>query len=241
MKVRDSTILSSLFGLYIALLLVANVTAGKLFDFYGLMISTGFLPYILCTDLSDLILDVYGKGMALKLIGVGIVVNVMAVGFYAFTLYLPTPPFQSELQAAMQTVFLSSTSVILGSLCSYPFTELVDTYIWVLVKKITKKRFLFIRNFVNSFLGQVFDAFIFFSLAFFVFPTILTGSPIIPFEFYMPVIFGALCYGAFKGLLSGTLDYGLLLVLRNLIDKIRIADIPELVPITEKEKVVGKF
>ncbi len=79
MRVRDSTILLSAAGIYIGTLIIANLTAGKLFNFAGISISAGAFAYIACLATSDVIVDVYGPRIGYLLVRLATGMNIVAL------------------------------------------------------------------------------------------------------------------------------------------------------------------
>lgn len=227
MRVRDSTILMAVTGFYIATLIAANATAGKLFDFFGVAVSVGAFAYMACISASDILVDLYGPRTGYRLVAIGCATNVIVVGLYQIALWLPGIPGQ-ELQRPFEIVFGSSTSVIVGSLCSYPVTEVFEVYLWKRLKTATHRKHMWLRNLLVPVFSQFIDATLFFNLAFFLVPKWLYGQPLIPVENWLQVMGGAWLYGLWKGVLLGALDYPLFLVVMRWLRHHRIADVPEL-------------
>lgn len=241
MRVRDSTIIAAVTAFYITSLIVANITAGKLFNFLGIAVSVGAFAYMACIASSDILVDIYGPRMGYKLVAIGVVMNVVVIGFYQIALRLPSIPKQEWIQPHFEAVFASSTSVIVGSLLSYPATESFEVFFWKKLKVITGRKHMWLRNALVPIASQLLDATIFFNLAFFVVPSILYGKPLIPATEWRQVMRGAWLYGLWKGFFLGTLDYPALRIIIPWIKKHRAADIPELEAAVKEEEWLGRW
>ena len=206
MRVKDSTILLSATGLYIGALIIANVTAGKLFSFLGVSISAGAFAYLVCLATSDVIVDVYGPGIGYRLVRLATVMNMVALLFGQLALRLPIAPGQEALQPHFAAVFDASAAVIVASIVGFPITDAFETYLWKRIKTWTRGRHLWLRNMLVKLPGQVLDATIFFTLAFFVLPQLFYGEPLVATSAWWSVMAGAWLYGLWKGVV-GTLNY----------------------------------
>ncbi len=234
-RVRDSTLLLVLTGSYVATLVVANTTAGKLFNFYGTAISAGAFAYMLCLTLSDIAVDLYGKRIGFLLVGMGTLANVLTLAFSQLALRLPPAEGQEWLQPHFVAVFSSSASVIVASLIGYPITDSVETVLWKWLKDRIGRHRLWARNAIVKAVGQLLDATVFFTLAFFVLPLAFYGEPMMPGSSFMTVMRGAWIYGLWKGLLLGNLLYPVLRVALSAIRTRRIADVPYLAQAAQDE------
>jgi uncharacterized integral membrane protein (TIGR00697 family) len=227
MRVRDSSILIVASGLYVGLLIVANVTGGKLFDFAGLAISAGSFAYIACLAVSDVLVDVYGTTVGYRLVRTAAVVNVIALCFQQVTLRLPIAHGQEVMAPHFAAVFGATAAVIIASIIGFPITDTFETWLWQRVKRATGGRHLWLRNLVVKVPGQLLDATVFFSLAFFVLPMLFSGEPLIAATRWWDVMRGAWAYGLWKGVL-GTCDYPLIRAAIPWVRGHRLADIPAL-------------
>lgn len=228
-------------GLYIATLIVANVTAGKLFDFYGIAISVGAFAYMACLSVSDIIVDVYGPRVGYRLVLIGTIMNIVVVFFYQIALRLPIISGQEWLQPHFEAVFASSTSVIIASVIGYPIIECFEVVLWKRIKTATGKKHMWLRNGAVKITSQLLDAMIFFNLAFYIIPMLLYRSPLMPSEQWGVVIKGALLYGLWKGCVLGTLDYPIVRMFIIWIRRHRFSDIPDLQKVVEQEKWEGNW
>lgn len=240
-KLTDSFILIAGTAFYITTLIVANLTAGKLFDFFGVAISVGAFGYMACLSTSDIIVEVYGSKIGYRLVFLGTIMNVVALFFTQLAIHLPSMNSQAWLQPHFEAVFASSGSVIIASIIGYPITESFEVYLWTKIKKATGKKYLWLRNSIVALVSQLLDATIFFSLAFFILPAIIYGETLAAFTEWQSVMTGAWLYGLWKGLFLGSLDYPIVKLVVDWIYNNRISDIPSLNKKVDKIKKVGKW
>jgi uncharacterized integral membrane protein (TIGR00697 family) len=240
MRVRDSRILMSATGVYIGTLIIANVTAGKLFDFAGIAISAGAFAYIMCLATSDVIVDVYGPRIGYGLVRLATVMNVVALGFGQLAVRLPIAPGQEGLQPHFAAVFNASAAVIVASIIVFPITDAFETYVWKRVKTLTGARHLWLRNAAVKVPGQLLDATLFFALAFFVLPQLFYGKPLVATDAWWSVMTGAWLYGLWKGCL-GMLNYPIIRTLIPWIRAHRESDIASMDDRVEEEISVGRW
>lgn len=231
-RVRDSTILLSAAGVYIGTLIIANVTAGKLFGFLGVSISAGAFAYLVCLATSDVIVDVYGPGIGYRLVRLATVMNIVALLFGQLALRLPIAPGQEALQPHFAAVFDASAAVIVASIIGFPITDAFETYLWKRIKTMTRGRHLWLRNMLVKVPGQVLDATIFFTLAFFVLPQLFYGEPLVTTSAWWSVMTGAWLYGLWKGVV-GTLNYPFI---RLVIPWVRAHREPDIAAVDERVK-----
>lgn len=240
MKLRDSTILISATGMYVGTLIVANVTAGKLFDLAGTTVSAGAFAYIVCLATSDVIVDIYGTSVGYRLVRIAAVANLVVLLFEQIALRLPITQMQAALQPHFAAVFDATAAVIVASMIGFPITDVVETWLWKRVKTLTRGKHLWLRNLCVKVPGQLLDATVFFSLAFFVLPKLFYGEPAVASSGFVQVLKGAWLYGLWKGCM-GVLNYPVIRFVIPWIRAHRIADIPHLSSAIEEEAWTGRW
>jgi queuosine precursor transporter len=227
-------------GVYIGTLIIANVTAGKLFSFAGVAISAGAFAYLICLATSDVIVDIYGPSIGYGLVRLATIMNVVALGFGQLAVRLPIARGQEGLQPHFAAVFNASAAIIVASIIGFPITDAFETYVWKRVKTLTGGRHLWLRNAVVKVPGQLLDATVFFTLAFFILPQLFYGKPIVATSAWWPVMTGAWLYGLWKGCL-GTLNYPIIRALIPWIRAHRESDISSLGERVEEEASIGRW
>ncbi|MGH4015727.1 MAG: queuosine precursor transporter [Pseudonocardiaceae bacterium] len=198
--------------------------------FAGISISVGTFAYLVCLATSDVIVDVYGPGLGYRLVRLATVMNMVALLFGQLALRLPIAPEQEALQPHFAAVFDASAAVIVASVMGFPITDAFETYLWKRIKTLTPGRHLWLRNAVVKLPGQMLDATIFFTLAFFVLPQFFYGEPLVATSAWWSVMTGAWLYGLWKGCV-GTLNYPFI---RLVIPWIRAHREPDIAAVDER-------
>jgi uncharacterized integral membrane protein (TIGR00697 family) len=221
-------------------LVIANVTAGKLFGFLGASISAGAFAYMACLAVSDMVVDVYGPRVGYRLVMIGSIMNVAALGFGQLAVRLPVASTQEAFQPHFEAVFDASAAVLVASIIGFPITDLFETFVWKKVKTITKSRHLWLRMILVKLPGQLLDASIFYSLAFYVLPQVFYGRSTVSTDGGWDLMSGAWIYGLWKGCL-GLVSYPLLRVLIPWIHSHRDPDILGSSELVAEERWNGRW
>lgn len=99
-------------------LLISNLSAVKLWNFFGIAVDGGIVLFPLTYILGDLIVEFYGKKIAKDVIFAGFTVNIIAV--IAFYIVILLPPFDGwNMQEAFASVLGFTPRIILASLIAY--------------------------------------------------------------------------------------------------------------------------
>ena len=161
-KLHAYIILSSIFiGCYC----IAPLIAMKPLDMGFAIAPAGVLTYSILFPCTDIITEVYGKKMArLTVIGGLIAILVIALATQ-IALILPAPDFW-ENEESFNQVFGFSWRVFLGSLVGYS-AQFIDVYLFDFVGKLTKGRFLWLRNNVSTLTSQLVSTALFVTIAFY--------------------------------------------------------------------------
>ncbi len=114
-------------------LLISNLSAIKLWNLAGIAVDGGLVLFPLTYILGDLIIELFGKKIATRVILSGFVVNLIAVVvFYAVIALPPYPGW--DMQEAFASVLGFSPRIILGSLCGYLLSNLLNNYLFIKMK-----------------------------------------------------------------------------------------------------------
>ncbi len=149
-------------------LLISNLSAIKLWDLGGIAVDGGLLLFPLTYILGDLIIELFGKKIATRIIMSGFLVNLIAVVvFYAVIALPPYPGW--DMQEAFASVLGFSPRIILGSLCGYLLSNLLNNYLFI---KMKASNSVFARSFIaralcSSAFAHILDSGTFETIAFF--------------------------------------------------------------------------
>tara|TARA_X000000950_G_scaffold271656_1_gene353090 strand:+ start:722 stop:1441 length:720 start_codon:yes stop_codon:yes gene_type:complete len=158
-------------GLFIAVtlgIMLANLQGGKVSDLnlFGqtFTVSMGAIMYSGIYFATDLISEKYGRQEANKAVILGAISNIVIM----FTLLLSTYYLPSEIasssksvHSAISTLALYSPIFVIGSITAYLISQTFDVWIFHKIKKLTKGKYLWLRNNLSTMSSQALDTFIY--------------------------------------------------------------------------------
>ncbi len=157
-------------ALFITSLVVSNLIFQKFFYWHPFgditifgaplfELSVGILPYPITFLITDLISEIYGKKKANQIVTVGIVASFFSLGIVLLANAAPAIPTSPIGDAMFNTVFALSPIAVLASMLAYLFAQYIDIAIYHFWKKVTKGKYLWLRNNCSTFLSQFIDTF----------------------------------------------------------------------------------
>jgi uncharacterized integral membrane protein (TIGR00697 family) len=169
MSKRDLPALSPLFLVlscfFVTSLLVSNLIAGKLADFYGMTLPAAVILFPLTYIFGDILTEVYGFKRARLIIWTGFGANLFMIAVFMITLALPYPHFWKG-QAAFQSVLGLTPRMVLASVAGYFSGEFLNSMVLSHIKVLTSGRFLWMRTIGSTVVGEGMDTLLFISIAF---------------------------------------------------------------------------
>lgn len=185
---RNTTylILSSIFISTLSLLNVISIT--KFIQLGPLTLAVGALPYPLTFLCTDLVSELYGKKKANQLVWLGFGANILVVGIIWLCEALPSvdpalqPPWQTLslkeptfLPSGAQTsdtvplfhfLHACTNGAVFASMLAYLAAQFCDVHVFHYLKKITRGKYLWIRNNGSTMISQLVDSTIVISVTF---------------------------------------------------------------------------
>ncbi len=162
---------------FIALLIISNVAATKLFELragnFFLVFDGGALLFPLTYVLGDVLAEVYGWAKTRRVILLGFVLSALAAGVFWVVQVLP-PARDYKHQEAFEAVLGFVPRIVAASLLAYLVGQLVNAYVLDSMKRKWGERNLWVRLLGSSLVGEAFDTVIFCTIAFY---GVLTGWP----------------------------------------------------------------
>jgi uncharacterized integral membrane protein (TIGR00697 family) len=167
-------------GIFVGLLILANIVAVKLFSIGNLAIlPAAVIIYIFTYPIVDVIVEAYGKKEGRRTVQAGLITQILALLFITITIHLPSAPIFKD-QVAFETILNGSFRVILASLISYGVSQNLDVFVFNKLKSIHGQKKLWLRNNASTMLSQLTDTVIFITIAFYgTMPTAVLGSLIL--------------------------------------------------------------
>lgn len=152
-------------GLSAVSLVISNLMAGKLWNFFGIPVDGGILIFPLTYVLGDVLMEFYGRKIADQVALMSLVANLIALVVIFLVLALP-PHAEWPYQAAFATAFSLTPRIILGSLSAYLASQLLNNFIFEKIKQVTGERKILFRTIGSSLLARLVDLVIFETIAF---------------------------------------------------------------------------
>lgn len=157
-------------GLYAAMVVIANVLANKIVTFLFWEIDAGTIVYSTIFLLTDMLSEFYGKKTAKKAVWVGFFANVM-LGASVWIAINWQPATSWGNQAAFTATLGNTYRIIIASMIAYLISQHHDIWAYGFWKKVTKGKYLWLRNNASTAISQLLDSVIFVTIAFYgVFP-----------------------------------------------------------------------
>lgn len=153
---------------YVACLLISNVTAVKTFSLGPLSLPAAVLLFPVVYIISDLLAEVYGFKKARRAIYLGFALNLFMVLYFTLAIALPAGPFFGA-QEAFATILGSTPRMLIASLAAYFVGSTLNAKIMVSMRDASKGKggfALFARCIVSTLFGELCDSFIFIMIAF---------------------------------------------------------------------------
>ncbi|MGB0571766.1 MAG: queuosine precursor transporter [Alphaproteobacteria bacterium] len=151
--------------LFVTCLMVSNVTAVKLIDVNGYVLTGAIVIFPISYIIGDVLTEVYGFAKARLVVWVGFGANLFAVLTFALVGILPAAGFW-EGQAAYDTILGATPRILAASFLAYLVGEFANSYILARLKVITAGRMLWVRTIGSTIVGQGFDSIVFVFVAF---------------------------------------------------------------------------
>jgi len=160
-KNKKDIVFLVLAGFFITNALIAELIGGKLIQFFGLFTqSIGIILWPFVFILTDLINEHFGKDGVKKL--TYITVGLISFAFIILTIAIkiPATPFSSINNEVFKTVFVRSQWIMVRSIVAFFISQLVDVSVFVILKKITGNKFIWLRATGSTLVSQLVDTFI---------------------------------------------------------------------------------
>lgn len=153
---------------YVACLLISNVTAVKTFNLGPFSLPAAVLLFPIVYIVNDLLAEVYGYKKAKLAIYLGFTLNALMVIYFAIAIALPAGTFFGA-QEAFATILGSTPRMMLASFAAYLLGSTLNAKIMVSMRDAAKGKVgfaLFTRCIVSTLFGELCDSLIFIFIAF---------------------------------------------------------------------------
>ncbi len=120
-------------------------------------ISVGILPYPITFLITDLISEIFGRKKANQVVTAGIFASFFSMGIVLVADYAPAIASSPVNDEVFSKVFALSPLAVLASMLAYLCAQYVDIAIYHFWKRVTKGKYLWLRNNFSTFLSQIID------------------------------------------------------------------------------------
>ena len=169
--------------LFSVVLVLTNIIGVKLFQgpFNPTVhaLTTGIITYPITFLLTDVVSEIWGLKKANAMVLIGFLMSFVMLIFVQIAMYLPAHsywvapdnPFGfetvNEYQNAFNSVFSVNSKLLFGSMLAYMVAQLLDVRLYHMWRKLTKGKYLWIRNNGSTSISQLVDTFIVNSILFY--------------------------------------------------------------------------
>jgi len=147
------------------ILVISNIVAVKLWDFFGISVDGGLLIFPLSYVLGDIMVELYGKKLANYVIYVSFFLNVLAVLIFVLVGLLPVYEGWAG-QASYDEILGFVPRIVIGSLVAYLVSGVLNNWIFEKIREKTGEKKLWVRFLGSSVFAKVVDNVIFKTIAF---------------------------------------------------------------------------
>ena len=152
-------------ALFVTCLLTANTMATKLIMVGGVVLTAGIVVFPISYVVGDVLTEVWGYGVARRVIWLGFACNALMVAALWLGGELPAAPFWKG-QDAYETLFGQTPRVLVASFLAYLVGEFANAFVLAKLKIATSGRWLWMRTIGSTVVGQALDSLVFVTLAF---------------------------------------------------------------------------
>ncbi len=145
--------------------MIANVTAGKPVQVWGIIVPSAVFIYTLTFTIIDLIHEIYGRKGTRTVVYAAFLANILLAAYSYMVVRLPAPAFFSE-GHAYDVVFGSTPRIVFASLTAYLVSSMVDIEVYHFWRKRVKP-WKWSRVLVSNAVSTFVDSVVFISLAFY--------------------------------------------------------------------------
>lgn len=166
MKSRRDIVYMVLVGVFIANAILAETIGGKLIQVGPFVMSIGVIPWPFVFITTDLINEYFGvQGVRrITLLTAALIGYCFIILFFAMA--LPSAAVSPVKDEPFRIVFGQSMWIIVGSLCAFLASQLVDVIVFWYFRKRTGGRMLWLRATGSTAASQLIDTFVIIGIAF---------------------------------------------------------------------------
>ena len=151
---------------YVACLLISNITAVKTFAVGPITLPSAVLLFPITYIANDLLAEVFGYQKAKFAVYMGFAMNLLMVVYFQLTILLPTPDFFT-LQEAYASILGNTPRLLVASMAAYLVGSVLNAKIMVTMRDVAQNgKGLFARCILSTAAGELCDSVIFITIGF---------------------------------------------------------------------------
>lgn len=159
---------TGLVALVASVAILCNLQVLKLTSLFGFTVTLGNVLYGVIFFATDLLNELYGPAEARRAVITGFVsMLAMTVVMQVALLFSTAPdPWAIEVNQAMRLLFGFMPRLAAASIAAYLISQFHDVWAFSLLKRLSKGRFLWLRNNLSTLVSQLIDTLVFCGIAF---------------------------------------------------------------------------
>lgn len=155
-----------LYAIIVMNIILCNIQVAKTVEMFGVVTTLGNILYGTIFFSTDALSELYGRKEAKRGVWVGFAVLVLASAYMRIAILFK--PHQSDfIQPHLAAIFKFFPRIAAASLSAYLISQLHDVWAFHFWKRLTKSRFLWLRNNASTLVSQLIDSVVFCLLAFY--------------------------------------------------------------------------
>ena len=159
-------------ALYIFAVVTAQLMGAKVVPFgniFGLPLNVSVAVFLmpLLFTITDIVVEVYGKARARRLVRIGFTVVILLTLYTLLATSLPAAARYIPSNDAYNAIFGTSLRFALAAIAAYLSAELIDVLVYSKMREHMKQKGMWLRNNVSNFIGQFIDSAVFVVIAFY--------------------------------------------------------------------------
>ena len=160
MRYSSKSLFPIIAAVFVALLLLSNISAVKLIEFGPLITDGGLFLFPLVYIAGDILTEVYGFKAAKRVIYTGFAIGVLAASTYWLVQIAP-PADSWENQAAFESILGFVPQIVVASVLAFLTGQLINSYVLVKIKEKTHEKKLWLRLIGSTAAGELADTIVF--------------------------------------------------------------------------------
>ena len=199
---------------FVSLIVLGNMVYQKFvylqFPFHRFELSVGAILYPLTFQVTDLIVEFYGKEKAQFCVKLAVFINVLVAMMITLMDYLPATTWSRINDEMFHDVFGYYGVAFIGSIIACYTSQVIDLRLYLFIRKLTNGQYLWLRNIASTSISLFID-----TVVVILFMTIFN---ILPVEQMWMLISNSYCWKLFFTICSVPLFYMGVLTVKHLTD-----------------------